>query len=331
MTHISILTTSHNGAEFIIMSVASILQQDFTDWEYLIRDDGSTDDTPSLLSSIDDSRVRIISDDLGHIGIGSSINVLLSHSKGLYVAIQEQDDISYPNRLRTQCDILSSFPDAGITCGQGVRINRLGAYSHNIPIELVDITIKYRMLFDNPLFHASVMYRKSLLDEAGGYTVDPRFSYCEDYELFSRLLPLTMTHNSTKCLVAWRRHSASASEARTKDQESSKARIRDRIVGSVFKDSYQRQCFDAYLALFESPKGEHGPISSGMLSYGVAGLIFLIDGLADAFRVNVAELREFRNRLLVKCGKHVIRLVVDPKSPLTIETRRGGPVKPSVS
>ena len=103
---LSIVMPTYNCAQYLENSVKSILNQSFTDFEFLIIDDGSTDSTEELISKIEDSRIKYIK--LDHVGFTSALNLGLSLAQNEWVARMDSDDIAHPDRLRIQIDKLNS-------------------------------------------------------------------------------------------------------------------------------------------------------------------------------------------------------------------------------
>src|SRR5688572_5358734 len=111
---VSVVLPVYNGQQYIHEAVSSIQNQSFQDFEFLIVDDGSTDDTPAILQEFArrDDRIRLYHQE--NSGLISSLNRMCRVARGLYIARMDADDISLPNRLRRQIDYLDSHSDVGI-------------------------------------------------------------------------------------------------------------------------------------------------------------------------------------------------------------------------
>ena len=94
---VSVITTTYNGLPFLPEAVRSVLEQTLTDFEYVIVDDGSTDETADVVGSIADERIRYVG--CQRIGRASALNVALKESRGRYVANLDSDDWMLPERL----------------------------------------------------------------------------------------------------------------------------------------------------------------------------------------------------------------------------------------
>jgi len=166
-------------------AIDSILAQSYDNFEFIIIDDGSSDDSASIISLYKDSRIYFIQQD--NQGLAATLNRGISLAKGKYVARQDQDDISLPARLERQAEFMESHPDCALLGTRAIiwEGDRQTDRVHDHPAD--DASLKFELLFNNPFVHASVMMRKSVLEELGGYAVDPDRQPPEDYELWSRI------------------------------------------------------------------------------------------------------------------------------------------------
>lgn len=171
-----------NCEDFIEESIASILNQSYTDFEFLILDDASSDKTFEICekySSID-SRIKLYKNN-ETFGLTKSLNILIQKSKGKIIARQDGDDFSVLNRLELQLQKYNESMYKIIT-SRTYLINekRIKPFlAHYMPNNII---IRYK----NPFVHGSLMIEKDLLLKIGGY--DEEFYYAQDYKLFSDLL-----------------------------------------------------------------------------------------------------------------------------------------------
>ena len=183
---VTILTTVHNGEEFIEECVNSILGQTVKDFEYIILNNGSTDGTASILNRFSDPRLKIIHQE--NLGISNSLNKGVKLSNCDLVARLDADDYSLPNRLERQMDIMNRNPNI-ILCGsrfQELRETKL--FKQRVLSIEKDQAIRKLMSSFNPFAHSTVMIRKKFLIEAGGY--NDKFKYSQDYDLWVRMLSI---------------------------------------------------------------------------------------------------------------------------------------------
>jgi hypothetical protein len=182
---VSVLLPVYNCPAYVGQAVESILGQTFTDFELLVIDDGSTDETADVVRAYRDPRLTVESQ--ANVGLAATLNRGIRLARARYIARQDQDDWSHPQRLARQV----AFMDANAGCGllgtwaeiwrDDSRTNR--AHAH--PSDNADL--QYALLLNNPFVHSSVMIRREALEDVGGYATDPSRQPPEDYELWSRI------------------------------------------------------------------------------------------------------------------------------------------------
>jgi len=181
MPRVSVISTVYNGEPFFERSVPGILHQSLEDFEWVIVDDGSNDRTPALLAELQtrDPRVRVES--AGRLGRAQALNLAVEHARTEYIANQDIDDISYPDRLRLQANFLDNHPEVGVLGGHYLVIDekRGERYVRMPPIEHKRITMA--MASRIPFAHTVVMFRKTAWREANGY---PQIDKLIDFRLW---------------------------------------------------------------------------------------------------------------------------------------------------
>lgn len=223
---ISVIMPVYNGGRYLREAVDSILNQTFREFEFIIIDDGSTDDTWSVLTdyAAHDSRVRLIQNE-ANIGLTRSLNKGLAVARAALIARQDADDISMPERLARQIAFLEMHPEVGLLGTQGDFIDADGR-----PIEdrrwrfAHDNSILQKQILDYcPFFHGSVVIRRSFLDRVGPYDVlaEP----AEDYDLWLRLAEVTHLANLETVQYQYRFHPASVGHTRRRQQLFQEARV----------------------------------------------------------------------------------------------------------
>ncbi len=180
---ITVLMAVHNGEAYLIDAVRSILRQTFGDFEFLIIDDASTDRTPELLNSLKDCRIRVITNGR-NLGLTASLNIGLHQARGRWIARQDADDISHPQRLELQAQFLGAHPNTAVVGSQARLIDPRGGSLGNKDFPLRHRSIVWSHIFDNALAHSAVMFRRDVIAGLGGY--DESYRVSQDYELWSR-------------------------------------------------------------------------------------------------------------------------------------------------
>lgn len=181
MSTVSIILPTYNGATRIAKAIESVIAQTYTDWELLIIDDGSTDDTQAVLPA--DSRIRYVRNET-NLGIQKSLNRGLEEAKGTYIARIDDDDMwSDPDKLASQVAFLEAHPDH-VLVGTGVIIvDEEGNELQRYVLPGHDQHIRNKILRKNCFVHSSVMFRNIGIR----YSEDETVRHAEDYELWLRL------------------------------------------------------------------------------------------------------------------------------------------------
>jgi GT2 family glycosyltransferase len=197
----------------------SILGQTMADFELIIADDGSTDETSTILTTIEreDARVRVVRNEI-NIGTARSMNRLFGLAQGEYLNRHDADDVSLPERFEQQVAFLDANPEIGLVSSQVAVIDGEGR-----PLELAmysgrtdDDTLQQQLLSLCPFCQTSVMFRRQLLDRVGTYDVG--VEWAEDYDLWLRLAEVTRLARLPQWLCQYRHHAASISHRRSGDQ-----------------------------------------------------------------------------------------------------------------
>jgi glycosyltransferase involved in cell wall biosynthesis len=197
----------YNGGDYLRPAVESILAQTFTDFEFLIIDDGSTDNSSALLNEYTDPRIRLEPNQY-NMKLIATLNKGLQLARGQFIARMDCDDIALPARVEKQVAFLHQHPEIGVL-GSNYQIidptGKPGAISH-YPSE--HAIIRWRLIFGCFIAHPTVMYRAELIRHLGGY--QPGITG-EDYELWSRAAWQTRLANLPDVLHQLRKHPASSS------------------------------------------------------------------------------------------------------------------------
>jgi hypothetical protein len=206
---ITVLMTVYNGMPYIGAAVESILSQTFTDFEFLIINDGSLDDSMAAVAKYPDDRIRVV-ENPENIGQTRSLNHGLQLARGELIARLDQDDIALPERLEKQVAFADANPQVAALGTAATIIDEEGSEIGSAPALTSERTLKWSLLFHNTLFHPSVMFRRSIvLDEYGGY--DENIVICQDFDLWSRIAEHHALGNLPEPLIANRYYPDSTS------------------------------------------------------------------------------------------------------------------------
>ena len=129
-TSVSVIIPTYNYGRFIKEAIDSVTTQTFGDFEIIVIDDGSTDNTLEVLSGINDPRLRVITTDNG--GIGAARNHGLDHAQGDYIAFLDADDVWMPKKLEIQLQIIQENPEVNFVFTNAVRFNESGIFERSI-------------------------------------------------------------------------------------------------------------------------------------------------------------------------------------------------------
>lgn len=187
MPKVSVLMGAYNCADTIRDSIQSIINQTFTDWEFIICDDDSTDNTYEILKEISqiESRIVLIKNDKNR-GLSYSLNHCLKFAKGTYCARMDGDDLCDPTRFEKQVEFLDANAGYGFVSTRMTRFDEKGTYQIPEPMDSYSPT-KKDFVKGSPFCHAPVMIRKEAYDAVNGYRDIPHTLGVEDYDLWFRL------------------------------------------------------------------------------------------------------------------------------------------------
>lgn len=186
---VSIILPTYNGAERIEEAIKSVLGQLYADWELLIIDDGSQDNTKKIVDNFanEDLRVRYIKNEI-NLGIQKTLNKGLKEAQGEYIARIDDDDVWIDkNKLKKQVEFLENNPDH-VLVGTGVIVldeDSKELFRYLLPEN--DKDIRNKILSKNCFVHSSVMFRKNIVFNLGGYNEDEVVKHIEDYDLWLKM------------------------------------------------------------------------------------------------------------------------------------------------
>lgn len=184
MPETSIITGVYNieACSSFPKAMESILQQTYTDFEWILCDDGSTDNTWELLQKYakQDVRIKLLKNE-ENLGLAATLNRCLEQAEGCFIARQDADDYSRKDRLEKQISYLKQHPETDVLGCQSFLFDEQGIWGkEHFPIKVTDKDF----LFKSPYKHGVVVFRRAVLEQAGGYRIAKETKRAEDYDLF---------------------------------------------------------------------------------------------------------------------------------------------------
>jgi glycosyltransferase involved in cell wall biosynthesis len=203
---ISVLMPVYNGGKYIREAIDSVLNQTFVDFELIVVNDGSTDDTQDQLNTYHDSRIRVFNQKNG--GVSAALNTGLKHANARYIARFDADDVCYPNRLEKQYQFMEEHPDFVLIGSDADYMSEQGEFLFKyINIGHSNEEIQARIKDYCPFVHSSVFYRRDIIIECGSYEVNAHTF--EDYFLWLKVVTKGKTLNFQEPLIKVRFNAAS--------------------------------------------------------------------------------------------------------------------------
>lgn len=196
---VSILTSVYKSEVLIRPAIESVLNQTFKDFEWVIINDATPDNSIAIIEEYNDPRVKIIHNN-ENLGLPASLNKGIELCKGQYIARMDTDDICYPNRLEEQVKFMEANPDIAIA-GSWVSLtgDKKGIWKTPISHE----EIKCKLIFSNAIAHPSVIIRSSELKKHS-FKYDEKLKRIQDYDLWVRAAQKLRLANIPQPLLYYR-------------------------------------------------------------------------------------------------------------------------------
>jgi glycosyltransferase involved in cell wall biosynthesis len=231
---VSILMAVYNGEKYLREAIESMLNQTYTNFEFLIINDGSTDTTEEIIMSYQDERIRHIKNEQ-NLKLIASLNKGLDLAIGKYIARMDADDISMPERLEKQVEFMERKPEIGVL-GSWVEI--IGKEEPMIIQHKTNFNdIRVELLFHNYLCHPSVIINNLLIKKHN--LKYPNFLHAEDYGLWIQVAKYGKIEILPEFLLKYREHGENISLTLKKEQKIQDSTIRKiqlNELGVVFTD-----------------------------------------------------------------------------------------------
>jgi glycosyltransferase involved in cell wall biosynthesis len=234
---VSVIMPVYNGEEYLAEAVQSILDQTYTNFELLIVDDGSSDNTLAIAKELSkkDHRVRVLRNKI-NLKIVGTLNRAIDESKGKYIARMDADDYKYPEAIEKQVAYLESNPDVAVVggaievCGPHMEVLNHRAYPES------DAEVRAKIFRYNPFAHPAVMMNANLVG-------DERYAlnWAEDYDMWFRLGKKGKFANLPETVLKLRTHPDSVSQSKLAYQEKLTLYIR---LKAIFEYGYTMSAGD---------------------------------------------------------------------------------------
>jgi len=228
MVKVSVLMPVYNAAKYLKKAIDSILSQNYKDWELIIINDGSTDNSAEIVNGYTDERIRYLENPV-NLGLIKTLNKGIDYCRGKYIARMDADDISLPDRLGRQVAFLDTHPDylmcgtnAAVINDQDERIGKIRNFTDNNFLQI-------HLLFSVPFVHPSTMIRREVLQNN---KYNEQYRHVEDYELWCRIARQGKIANLKKELFEYRWHDTNVSVVHNKTQEE----LKDKIILEQLKE-----------------------------------------------------------------------------------------------
>ena len=208
---VSICVPTLNRASFLCECIQSILKQSYSNFQIIISDNASTDNTEEIVSSFSDDRISYFKNDKT-IDLASNINRAIEHAKGEYITVFHDDDIMYPDNIKEKVEVLNNNSSVGMAHSDIKRINEnskvIGkhwAKAHNTDFHIKGKDFFELLLTDNnPVCAPSVMFRRRLLDKTGPF--NQTLNYSCDWNLWMKIACNADIAYVNKPLIYYRCH-----------------------------------------------------------------------------------------------------------------------------
>lgn len=208
---VTVLMTVYNGGQHLSQSIESVLKQTYKDFEFLIIDDCSTDESLKTIESFNDERIKIHHNS-HNLGQTKSLNIGLKIASGEYIARIDADDIALPRWVETQIDQINKHPDCSVVSVYVFAIDEHNKVKKLYKPPLLREDIILRSLVASPINHVGSVFKKSDIIKNGGY--DERYMTAADYDLWGKLISNNYRITTTpKILMAIREHAHSLSRS----------------------------------------------------------------------------------------------------------------------
>ena len=242
MPRVSVLMPAYNSEKYIATAIESILNQTFSDFEFIIINDGSTDNTAKIVRQYArrDPRIKFI-DNKKNRGLIAVLNMGLDLCTGEYIARMDSDDVSRPQRFKLQVEYMDAHPECGVVSAWiqkfGPTVHGTEIFKYTPKLKLLDL-----LIYGPQMAHPAAMIRASVLRDNNIY-YDPAYPHAEDYALWASIAQFAELHNLQTVLLDYRWHDTNVSIVHRDIQHDSAHRIQRDLLSKYLSKSTDVQKF----------------------------------------------------------------------------------------
>lgn len=308
---VTVITATYNDEKYIEASIQSVLSQNFTDFEYIIINDGSSDNTRAIIESLQkqDPRIRLVNQT--NQGVVAARNNALRLAKGQYIAVIDGDDQWLPGKLKAQISLMQTDQSLVLVGGGLESINE-----ESVPLGFAfyptrDVDIRYSLCISNQFNHSSVLYKLSIAKEIGLY---PDTCPVEDMDFLSRFMEYGKIANIPYPIFRYRSNPAGISQNSNDTQSSMEKDISLRNWNHVQPKPLSRQDIMTGARFYlDNPVSQtfgvtikHGYIYyMTRIGYRMISKRQLVDGLRQL--IHIASTGRTGLRMVFHCGADIVK------------------------
>ncbi len=246
---VSVVMPVYNAGGFLVESIKSILKQTYKNFEFIIIDDGSTDNSWKIISKFSkkDQRIKIYKNK-ENLGIAKTMNIAIEKTKGQFIARMDADDIALPKRLEKQVNFLLENPTVGVLGSQMFEINDKNIVTAVRKVPLTNDNIKKGMIISQTIQNPTLMINRRNIPD-GILLYDQKFSPVDDLDMFFRLISYTQFANLPDYLMIYRKHDDNSSLRNIKNTFLLTLKVRLKAL-SVY--GYKTNPFNILINLFQT-------------------------------------------------------------------------------
>lgn len=196
---VSVVLCTFNDGELLRQAIESVLAQTYNHFEFIIWNDGSTDETENIIKSYNDDRIQYFYHE--NTGLGLALKMACEKAKGKYIARADGDDICLPQRLEKQVDFMESHPDYVLISANTITIDNHNNEYGRTYICTWDKALRKMFKYSSPIIHPASMFRTDVYKKTNGYLNMRR---CQDHFLFAQMINYGKVANLKQPLIKYR-------------------------------------------------------------------------------------------------------------------------------